>query len=306
MNDSDIEIIEDEGCKSAAAFMETEQPKEAIRVPNQLKRLNSKAMLKKLSVRVERMDMAPYLNGEVLPMDMRRRRISTEQSKLDGFIDVKPPVNVTYFNTYLRSMLPMPETSMVRIESVEMAQHKVKREPVVVSLPERGAENGDNDIKVDSATSAIVVESNQSDSGEAPADDGMIASRSTLELLHSSFLVDQVLNVAPIMSAHSDNSSKIIDVKQNNAGTPLTSRKIKQTSVTICKQKTKKKKTTTVPSYKIIDGTHLAVDAFRYGDIEGVQHYFLSHFHADHYIGLKKTFKRHLYLSNTTGNSCHR
>ncbi|XP_055593628.1 uncharacterized protein LOC129744898 [Uranotaenia lowii] len=55
------------------------------------------------------------------------------------------------------------------------------------------------------------------------------------------------------------------------------------------------------PKYKIIAGTTFAVDAFRYGDIEGVSHYFLTHFHADHYIGLKRSFNKPLVLSPITG-----
>lgn len=54
------------------------------------------------------------------------------------------------------------------------------------------------------------------------------------------------------------------------------------------------------PKYKIIAGTTFAVDAFRYGDIEGVSHYFLTHFHADHYIGLKRTFAKPLIMSPIT------
>ncbi|XP_049543684.1 uncharacterized protein LOC125956144 [Anopheles darlingi] len=54
------------------------------------------------------------------------------------------------------------------------------------------------------------------------------------------------------------------------------------------------------PKYKIIAGTNFAVDGFRYGDIEGVTHYFLTHFHADHYIGLKKSFAKPLIMSPIT------
>ncbi|XP_065075874.1 uncharacterized protein LOC135699520 [Ochlerotatus camptorhynchus] len=54
------------------------------------------------------------------------------------------------------------------------------------------------------------------------------------------------------------------------------------------------------PKYKIIAGTTFAVDGFRYGDIEGVSHYFLTHFHADHYIGLKRSFDKPLIMSPIT------
>lgn len=54
------------------------------------------------------------------------------------------------------------------------------------------------------------------------------------------------------------------------------------------------------PDYKVVERTTFAVDAFRFGDIAGVTAYFLTHFHADHYIGLKRSFNRPLYVSVVT------
>lgn len=55
------------------------------------------------------------------------------------------------------------------------------------------------------------------------------------------------------------------------------------------------------PPYKIIENTTFAVDAFQFGCIENVTHYFLTHFHADHYIGLTKSFAMPLFVSPITG-----
>ncbi|XP_037815446.1 DNA cross-link repair 1 protein [Lucilia sericata] len=61
-----------------------------------------------------------------------------------------------------------------------------------------------------------------------------------------------------------------------------------------------KRKPKPCPPYKIIENTTFAVDAFQFGYIENVTHYFLTHFHADHYIGLTKSFAMPLYMSPIT------
>ncbi|XP_054747528.1 DNA cross-link repair 1 protein [Anastrepha obliqua] len=60
------------------------------------------------------------------------------------------------------------------------------------------------------------------------------------------------------------------------------------------------KKVRVCPPFKIVAGTTFAVDAFQYGQIEGVTHYFLTHFHADHYQGLTRKFAMPLYVSSLT------
>nr|XP_037872300.1 uncharacterized protein LOC101737956 isoform X1 [Bombyx mori] len=59
-----------------------------------------------------------------------------------------------------------------------------------------------------------------------------------------------------------------------------------------------------IPHHKIVAGTYFAVDAFSYGDIPNVKHYFLTHFHSDHYTGLKKSFNKQLFCSRITADLC--
>ncbi|XP_026728232.1 uncharacterized protein LOC113494206 [Trichoplusia ni] len=60
----------------------------------------------------------------------------------------------------------------------------------------------------------------------------------------------------------------------------------------------------TIPHHKIVAGTHFAVDAFSYGEIPNVKYYFLTHFHLDHYSGLKKGFNKSLFCSKITADLC--
>jgi hypothetical protein len=54
------------------------------------------------------------------------------------------------------------------------------------------------------------------------------------------------------------------------------------------------------PAFKIIEGTQFLVDGFVY-KAPSYQHYFLSHFHADHYCGLTKGFDLgYIYCSEIT------
>lgn len=68
----------------------------------------------------------------------------------------------------------------------------------------------------------------------------------------------------------------------------------------IIKDKKTAKERRRCPFYKRIPYTSICVDAFNFAKEDSLKHYFLSHFHADHYIGLTKGFDKPLYCTPTT------
>lgn len=114
----------------------------------------------------------------------------------------------------------------------------------------------------------------------------------------------QFLTAQEISSRKSNIGDGLHGLSSTHTSTPLPSDKTsKQSLSTLSKSFSSKssRKLKACPPYKIVKGTTFAVDAFQYGYLNGVSHYFLTHFHADHYIGLTRKFSMPIYMSSLTG-----
>lgn len=206
----------------------------------------------------------------------RKRKPQDDQSKLPEFIEYKSSGD-TYFRVYEQSSMPGTSNSNVQLQIPIL--EPLKTEPQIdsnSSLLNGYEDEMSSNAYRDEACSVKCEETNEVEIKEENQSSRQNNKKSKKKKSPPNKVVRKTTKLVKI--------TKALNVSVG--------------------AKTKKPKVE-CPHYKIIEGTKLAVDAFRFGNIEGVEHYFLSHFHADHYIGLKKSFNHTLYVSNITGkNRC--
>lgn len=119
----------------------------------------------------------------------------------------------------------------------------------------------------------------------------------TNQIQHSSSASSTLEDLMKRINAPVDYDVQELNLDRNLVAVLSESEGDENTEITSGKKPRKK---VVCPKYKVVEGSLFAVDAFRYGDISYVEHYFLTHFHADHYIGLRKKFNHKIYLSQIT------
>ncbi|XP_055311764.1 uncharacterized protein LOC129574191 isoform X2 [Sitodiplosis mosellana] len=202
----------------------------------------------------------------------RKRKANDGQSKLPDFIEYEPTGD-TYFTVHEHSTLPKQPLTELKAVECKVEENNVNSYDEMDNTTSNYLDYRPDYVYTD--TSSIIKENEQNFKPQENA-------------------------VNYNLRKKMQKTNKPTSVKATSKVKKEKKEKKEQTKI-IKKSVPRKSRKVECPHYKIVEETTFAVDAFRYGDIEGVEHYFLTHFHADHYIGLKKSFNHTLYVSNITG-----
>lgn len=123
-----------------------------------------------------------------------------------------------------------------------------------------------------------------------------LCSDEELEIKKEKTLVESESAVTGILKQNQPESISMVTIPRHNLRSEISTETSSKENI----PKLRKRKI--CPSYKVVEGTTFVVDGFQFGDIPNATHYFLSHYHADHYIGLTRKFAHPLYMSPITAS----